>query len=139
VSYMIRPNPFSTPARTAWSLIFATVYFNQAQRTCQRHKKTFTLGHTHCSPPISVCAQSVMNALGIQSSCTDAILFASALIHGSRSGYLELEVIMYATGTPFSQSSETIDQGVQRKLQQYLKKNNLRIWGKPCKLQTTGL
>jgi hypothetical protein len=54
-----------------------------------------------------------MNALGIQSSCTDVILFASALIHGSRSGYLELEVIMYATGIPFSQSSETIDQGVQ--------------------------
>jgi hypothetical protein len=33
---------------------------------------------------------------------------ASALIHGSRSGCLELEVIMYATGTPFSQSSKTI-------------------------------
>ena len=108
MSYIIWPNPFRTPARTAWSRIFATACFNQARRTCQRHKNTFTPGHTHCNPPISTYAQSVMNALGIQSFCTDTIFFASALIHGSRSVCLELEVIMYATGTPFSQSSKTI-------------------------------
>ena len=108
VSYIIRPNLFSTPIRIAWSLILATACFNHTRRTCHKHKNTLIPGHTNCNPPISACAQSVMKAFGIQPSCADANFMASALIHGSRSGCLELEVIMYATGTPFSQSSKTI-------------------------------
>lgn len=47
------PNPFSIPARIAWSLIFSTACFSHAQPTYHMHKNTLTLGQTYYNPPIS--------------------------------------------------------------------------------------